>query len=118
MKIELTHASIRDLCKVLAVRINEGPASDLGRARRVYGIPRGGVPVAYMLEREFPLHFVTCETPVDADILVDDIIDSGVTRQRWAEKFPTLPFYALIDKTNASGDARSEERRVGKECRL
>lgn len=60
---------------------------------RVYGIPRGGIPVAYMLKS-----FMNCQvvnTPEEADIFVDDIIDSGETRDRYIEKYGK-PFHALI----------------------
>ncbi len=66
----------------------------------VYPVPRGGVPVAYLLSKfraameiidEIP------ENPIDLGrqvVVVDDIIDSGATRKR----FSKYPFYALIDK--------------------
>jgi GTP cyclohydrolase I len=55
---------------------------------RAYPVPRGGVPVAGM----HPLRLVS--DPDQADVVIDDLIDSGATRQR----FSHLPFYALIDK--------------------
>ena len=31
-------------------------------------------------------------------IIIDDIIDSGKTRERFAEEYPGIPFYALVNK--------------------
>ena len=109
MKIHLSHQQIRDLCRAMVMQINAHfEISSLRNGIRVFGIPRGGVPVAYMLEAVFPDRFVTTEDINVADIAVDDIIDSGATMRRWCDKHPTIPFFALIDKTTryaASGDA-------------
>jgi GTP cyclohydrolase IA len=59
---------------------------------RVYGIPRGGIPVAYL----FDLNAVT-ESPDQAQVFLDDIIDSGRTRMRYGAKYPGTPFLALAD---------------------
>lgn len=65
----------------------------IGAGKKIYGVPRGGVPAAYLI--------AGCEasiTIVDsadkADVVVDDIIDSGATRDKYAGK----PFYALVNK--------------------
>lgn len=57
-----------------------------------YGVPRGGACVA-------ALHGMAVDTPEAAEIIVDDIIDSGRTRDKWRSRFPDKPFYALIEKT-------------------
>lgn len=46
----------------------------------VYGIPRGGAIVAGLLSGH---GFHVVETPEDADVLVEDIVDSGATKERW-----------------------------------
>ena len=38
--------------------------------------------------------------PDDADFFIDDIVDSGATREKWKQEFPETPFFALIDKTD------------------
>jgi hypothetical protein len=63
---------------------------------KVYAIPRGGVPVAFALSDL--LKIVHVSNPKDADIFVDDILDTGATRNKYLEQFPNTPFYALIDK--------------------
>jgi GTP cyclohydrolase I len=63
------------------------------RTLRIYGVPRGGVPVALALAGTGP--FMLVDEVGQADVVVDDLIDSGATRQRYRD----YPFYALIDKT-------------------
>lgn len=58
----------------------------------VYPVPRGGVPVALALAGTMPMCIV--DDPERADIIVDDLIDSGETLKRYQGK----PFFALIDK--------------------
>ena len=38
--------------------------------------------------------------PEEADVFLDDIIDSGTTRERFRRLNPCVPFVALIDKTS------------------
>ena len=58
----------------------------------VYPVPRGGVPAALALAQH--LDIVLVDTPERANIIIDDLIDSGSTMERFRDK----PFYALIDK--------------------
>lgn len=58
---------------------------------RVYGVPRGGCAVAALVG-------TPVDTPEDADVIVDDVIDSGATRDLYAKRYPGKPFFALIDK--------------------
>ena len=67
----------------------------------VYGVPRGGMLAAAMVHVESPLmtkHCV-CRAPVNAEVIFDDIIDSGCTREKYQKLFPNKPFVALVDKT-------------------
>lgn len=64
---------------------------------KVYGIPRGGVPVSYLLTR---FGLTIADTPEEADVFVDDIIDSGRTMERWCDEYPGKPFLALISEEN------------------
>ena len=73
---------------------------------KIYGIPRGGVNAAQVI--------MTCckeqdvvtlvESPQEADVFVDDIIDSGKTREEWGQRFPFKPFFALIERTESNVD--------------
>jgi GTP cyclohydrolase I len=67
---------------------------------KAFGIPNGGQYVAAMMGNPV-------ENPADAEIFVDDIIDSGKTRDEWAKRFPNVPFIALVDKT------RKEDQDLG-----
>jgi GTP cyclohydrolase I len=68
---------------------------------RIYGVPRGGVPVALALLGHLngsSVQGVLVDDPSRCDIVVDDLIDSGATRKRYND----YPFYALIDKSQDS----------------
>lgn len=84
----LTHHEIIQFARALADFLP-------GKAK-VYPIPRGGVPVAYILKAFSDIEIV--ETPSDATVFIDDIYDSGETCRRWLRDYPSTPFYALIDK--------------------
>jgi len=62
----------------------------------IYGIPRGGQVVAGILCRN-ELFKITLN-PEMAEVIVDDIYDSGTTYKKWKEKYPKAKFYFLIDK--------------------
>jgi len=64
----------------------------LNERLRLYGVPRGGVPVAYLVEPN-----CLVETPEEATLIVDDIVDSGRTREKYKALFPNTPFMALTD---------------------
>jgi len=42
--------------------------------------------------------FQTTDQPENATAFVDDIVDSGATRARWKERFPTTPFFSLYER--------------------
>lgn len=58
--------------------------------RLVFGVPRGGCTVAALIGR--PVDF-----PDHAEVIVDDIIDSGATMKRYQGKY-AKPFFALVDR--------------------
>ncbi len=78
---------------------------------RIYGVPRGGVPAALIVQK-----WLSCEEPgimfeivgnaEGADLIVDDIIDSGRTRAAYATRVPLASFIALIDKTKGDANDR------------
>ncbi len=61
---------------------------------KVWGVPRGGISVAYLILAQGK--FILARCPEEADLIVDDVIDSGATANRHL-KYNGL-FYALIDK--------------------
>lgn len=96
MKISLTIGQVEDLVATLAKYIDW----KFPKGCTVYGVPRGGVPVVYALRQYCNIRIT--DKPERADIIVDDIIDSGATKDKYAAEFPATPFVALIDKPNSS----------------
>lgn len=67
----------------------------LSESDRVYGVPRGGTVVAYLCNRYEGVQIV--EEPSEATVIVDDIIDSGATEERYCRDYEAR-FAALVDK--------------------
>ena len=72
--------------------------------RRIYGIPRGGIPVAYAVAAASRGLLTVVDLPEEADAFVDDIIDSGATLKKYATEYPGIPLYALINKQSEFGE--------------
>lgn len=66
----------------------------------IHGVPRGGIPVALMLKSRLGgIYNVQLVTDAKrADVIVDDIIDSGRTRKRLLELNPTAIFLSMISR--------------------
>tara|TARA_R110000744_G_scaffold51_1_gene211 strand:+ start:830 stop:1675 length:846 start_codon:yes stop_codon:yes gene_type:complete len=58
---------------------------------KIYGIPRGGQIIA-------GLTGLAVDTPEEANIIVDDLYDSGATYNKWVEKYPDKEFCFLFNK--------------------
>ena len=67
----------------------EETIKELPKGTKYYGVPRGGQIVAGMTG-------AAVDTIEEADVIIDDLIDSGATEERY-EKYKK-PFLALIDK--------------------
>jgi len=63
-----------------------------------YGVPRGGIAPAYMLAGL--TDGSVADHPKKADYIIDDLIDSGSTRDRYAKLYPDTPFITLFEKTD------------------
>jgi GTP cyclohydrolase I len=59
------------------------------RSKKYYGVPRGGAYLSAMLN--------PVDSPEEADIIIDDLIDSGATKERYSKY--GKPFIGLFDKT-------------------
>lgn len=104
----LTQAGFISLCEGVAQEIFEKLEKSCPfRVVRIYGIPKGGIAVAYevvnFLNHYFKAHTINSEAEVTFDIrmaqiVVDDLVDSGRTRDRFKEFNNDGNFYALIDK--------------------
>lgn len=91
----LTNASVDVLARDAAARIARKFPDR--REVAVYPVPRGGVPAAYALARQWGRATIV-DSPTQADLIFDDLIDSGATQEQYAIDFPKTPFDALIDK--------------------
>jgi len=85
-------------CLLAAGHMAQAIKTVYGDFPKVFGVPRGGVPVAYLLSRYLP-NCVLMPSPDHADVFVDDIVDSGNTKRKYQEKYcrPFRPFHALTD---------------------
>ena len=93
MKTYLTHYDITMSVANLKIRLRkEQPTGPI----LVYGVPRGGIPVVYMLAGQDEIKIAT--RPEEADFIIDDLIDSGGTRDRYVAKY-NKPFFALYRKS-------------------
>lgn len=90
----LNHNQVMSLTQSLALQIEKLEIRHI----KIYPIPRGGVPIAYAL-RCF-MQFSLVDNPEDANLFIDDIIDSGDTMKHYCDEFPGVPFFAIIDKTD------------------
>lgn len=108
-KTILSSAECLERSKVVAVGIEKEfngtrvAASDHGI--KLYGVPRGGVPAAYLVASHGLYGvFTVVDDPTEADVFIDDLIDSGATRERYRKGYPLIPFYALYDKREGQVD--------------
>lgn len=76
---------------------------NLPAGSKVWPVPRGGVPVAYLLQSICGTR--TVDTPEEADYIVDDLVDSGATKSFYQAKYPNTQFVALFDKTDPNRGA-------------
>ena len=102
-KLHLDHDTIDVLARDLADSIINivGGAEDESSPILIYPIPRGGIPMTYALTGKSP-RFIIISNPEQADVFIDDIIDSGSTMRRYCDEYPGVPFLALVDKTDPS----------------
>lgn len=88
MKRIITNEEVNEKCREIAKRLQDGA--------NFYGVPRGGIAPAYMLAGLTAGRVMN--SPLDADYIVDDLIDSGKTRKRYQTLYPNTPFITLFEK--------------------
>jgi GTP cyclohydrolase IA len=101
-KIKLSNAEIFDLARDAYITILDAINNGLlPPTVKIFPIPRGGIPAAYAIIAYGTAGILSIvERPADADIFIDDIIDSGETMRMYCDLFPGKPFFALVDKTD------------------
>ena len=98
--INLTWDDVRKRAESLALALCRGFTKVV--ELNVYPVPRGGIPAALAVQAavgclNFPLKLNLVENSESADIIIDDIIDSGATKNRFVPPLDSR-FYALVDK--------------------
>jgi len=68
----------------------------------IYGVPRGGIPAMFLVRDEllyrYSISSVVIDDPTKADIIVDDIVDSGETERRMKESTRKLFLFHFLRK--------------------
>jgi len=92
-KVKLTYDQVK--CRIRRTWVEMKLPANMS----VFGIPRGGVPIALMLV-EMGLAGKIVDNPREADIIVDDILDSGRTANSYMAKFMSdvQGFYSPYNK--------------------
>lgn len=71
---------------------------------RIFPIKRGGVPAAYLialyLGRIYDIEFV--EGPENADVIIDDLVDTGYTKDWYKKHYPGTMFVTLLEHKDES----------------
>ena len=96
---KLSHSEIYELCREIVDVLKRAHSGK--DTLMCYPVPRGGVPAAYALgecSRAAGLLINITDTVAEADFILDDIIDSGKTRDKYLEVWQDMPFYALVSK--------------------
>ena len=70
---------------------------------KVFGVPKGGMMASAYLK-----HAEVVTGPAHANIILDDIVDSGATRKMYMEAWPDKEFFAIIDKTTYPKDSERQ----------
>lgn len=101
----------------------------------LYGVPRGGIYAAQAVQGwlrqviewnkniikkiDYNTKVLLCDSHHQATAIIDDIIDSGATRDFYRVRAPQTPFFALTEKTTEwcqfPWEASSENPEVGPE---
>lgn len=101
MKVRyITQAEVEERIIKLKVYLEDYSASEVNRELYIYGVPRGGMLVAYYLSNSTTI-FVT-DDPTAADYIVDDLVDSGDTARKHSLRYPEKEFLVLFDKQKES----------------
>lgn len=93
--IYITHGNIAEAAGVLMARILS--LKDWSYPIKLWGVPRGGVCACYALQAIVGHTTKIVDSVGYCDIIVDDIVDSGSTYNRYRAS-SNKPFAALFDK--------------------
>jgi GTP cyclohydrolase IA len=71
---------------------------DPTRVINIYGIPRGGVSAAYVVMTKLNGRAKLVDTPMLADVIIDDLLDSGETIRKYKELNLNVLYAVLLSK--------------------
>lgn len=86
----LQNSECLNAAELLAVDMRLGPSD------RVWGVPRGGIPSSYLVSAVSGARVVN--KPENATVIIDDLLDSGSTANRYTALYPNHRFGALFAK--------------------
>ena len=98
ISIQHLNAAARQLASDITVMFKKTITS---RSVHLYGVSRGGITAAYAVAAMSGpqyLGMTLVDKPEDADIIIDDLIDSGKTLDHYSTLYPKTPFVTLFGK--------------------
>lgn len=69
----------------------------------VYGIPSGGMIACAFLKQATVTH-----DPRFANLIIDDIVDSGATKEKYTTLYPEIEFWAIFNKQELPNNVKSD----------
>ena len=87
-----------EMLKLLVFALQTHKKIDFSKFSGVYGIPRGGIPIAVHISHNLNLsllHYPQSHTQAKI-LIVDDIVDTGLTLSTYKQKSPSNNFFASL----------------------
>jgi GTP cyclohydrolase I len=88
----VTNSEIEERCNAISAKLEIGLS--------YYGVPRGGIAPAYLLAGKTAGTVV--DNPAMADYIVDDLVDSGRTKEKHESLYPQATFIPLFEKEDSN----------------
>ena len=100
MKNKLSWTDIFNWCEKIEEQYCQNPSSKVDEYKEVivYGIPKGGMILAAFLCQN--RNFILTHNIKEANLIVDDIVDSGKTKNKYIKLNKKAKFECIIDKLN------------------
>ena len=94
-KMEVERSAAQGVERFISWQEIQAAVSGWDKNLKYYGVPRSGQYIAALVN--------PVDTPEEADVICDDLIDSRATLLKWQAAFPDKPFLAAFDKTKMAG---------------
>ena len=101
LKTELTEQEVMARAAAVAAVFDKTHKKAFRKRATLYGVPKGGVVPCELIARELrSRHWETfvVNSAETANVIVDDLVDSGKTRRKFMEKHPGAVFLPLYNK--------------------